>query len=897
MSFYQQNSDNKQRKFFSFDENGLPSWNESQYSIFCMLQTIIDPKLRDEIAHKISLLKLMHEIEYSEEVNDTVTNFFNDSQYEPITFESQESEDNSLSSNDTDLRSIVMSECTFNLPDLMDTIKSRLGYDENNDNSVVFFNDTYQDYNDFSLSPSIRLSDSYSKYIKNSPEECNEVNEKKVKKVQFKDSILVSRKSQSTEEMDSYSNNDLSQQNTYSTLNKKINCNEENPNILFATQQLFFNNKINFDNNSDCLKSPKDDYNFCTLFQTQADFAANIIKETNRENEDINIFASQMLVDNTKFITASQFPVPSRGDKLFKIPSLPGIGNSKKQIIPKETFALKRFCTVFESVMDRTKEGENFIKEEIKNAEQDDCNFFESDHTSERKGSPLELIKPNDNISLKKENDIERINNLNKQNDDVFINRSDLLEVNKNEFCYNTSESETINSFIEEKILIRYGDSTLPYLRNKFPLLDKAYIKENEENFPKTFIESQYIDRISLETTRLSLTVSELASLNIDNRIDAFTEFCYLLKKFKSTIKSIKTFKEQNHFDINKFDNFGMTPLHYAVLTNKLSIVKWLIEDCNHYINPHGGFDAKTPLHLAVTFKRTSIIKELCSKIGVDVYAKDIFGLTPIDICDYDDKIKSLLNSSKRKSFIKNNYFKLLPKILVDSSINIEVIKKWKQIPLRKSYEVTSLSKVTTHWITKSLPLDMVKESDLLYEALIRRVYVLHENSIKLIFESNSIDQFNIEENKYVYFKGILLDNGKYEHSNLKEGPKSKLAMRPNLFRGCCFYIHKSGVENKLYNKLQRWIILGEGELLKDKWSIEDVLENRKHVVPFYITKDDANNFHNNLSPSLPINTFIITDKPNEDWIQDLSKKNLLVKTSEFVKRSIRSFSLDYNYP
>uniref|UniRef100_A0AAF5D9C2 CUB domain-containing protein n=1 Tax=Strongyloides stercoralis TaxID=6248 RepID=A0AAF5D9C2_STRER len=886
MNFCQQNFDKSERKFFSFNQDGLPDWNESQYLIFRMIQNITDPKLRNEVTHKISLLKLLHEMEYSEEVNDAVNNFFSDSQYEPMMFESQESNENSFLTDDMDVKSIVMSECTFNLPDLMDSIKSRLGYDENNDNSIVFFNDTYQDYNELTFNSTNEFSDSYNKYLKNSPEECNKVDEKVVKKVQFRTSPLVSRKSQSSSENDnpSYCNNDLFKQDLYLATDKKNSYNEECPNILFATQQFVFNDKNKLDDNCDFLKSPKEDYNFCTLFQTQADFVSNI-KYTNKEDEDINIFATQIPLDNSKFITASQFPIPNKGDKFFKVPSLPGIKNSKKPIIPKETFALKKSCTVFESVINRTKDEDNFIKQEIKNAEEDDCNFFESDDTSGRKGSLLELTKNNKEIVIENENDLKIENN---ENSGIFINRSDLLEVNKNEFCYNTNESETVDSLIEENILIKYAISFLPYKKNEFPLIDKVYIKENEEMFPVTFIDSQYIDRISLETTRLSLTIAELASLNICNKKDNFTEFCSLLKKTRTTMNHIKIFKEQNHFDINKFDNFGMTPLHYAVLSNKLTIVKWLIEDCNHYINPHGGYDAKTPLHLAVILKRTKIIKELCSKIGIDVYAKDIFGFTPIDICDYDEKIKALLNNSKRKSFIKNNYFKLFPKILIDPSLDIKLIKKWKQVPSRKLYEVTSLSKVTTHWITKSLPLDMVKESDSLYEALIRRIYVLHENSIKLILESNSIDQFNIEEKKYIYFKGVLLANGKYEPSNLKEGPKSKLAMKPNLFRGCCFYLHKNGIETKLYNKLQRWILLGEGELLKDKRAIEDVLENRKHVVPFYISKDDTNSFYNNLSSSFFINTFIITDKPCEEWMTNLSNRNLLIKTSEFIKRSIR---------
>uniref|UniRef100_A0A0K0FZY9 ANK_REP_REGION domain-containing protein n=1 Tax=Strongyloides venezuelensis TaxID=75913 RepID=A0A0K0FZY9_STRVS len=896
-------TNNKKIKTLSLDDPDLPDWEECQNEIFNLLQNITDPEVRDMMANKISTLKFLHEMQFIEEVDEVVNNYFNNSQYEMMTLGSQESDNSDIPMEDENEKSYLMADSVnnFNLPDIMESIRTRFGYDENS----MVYNDTshnYHMFNEFTLNSMDLPSDSDNKCRGHSPDEYSPINRKPVKKVKFVDVEESSNDFQYSNENEHKGSGELFLHNSPTVTGKKDNFKEPfQSNMLFATQVQFANGgDTSYNDNDNNLKSPKDDVDYCTLFQTQAAFVTNFNKNNRDDTEDINIFATQMPIDNTKFITASQFPVPNKNSASFKIPLLPGIGTiRKKPIIPKETFATKTSLTVFESAIERTNKGTDFIRKEIKRAEEDDCNFFESDHTSSgKKSSPMDCYEMKENIEVISEEIMKqnKNDNLDIQENDIFISRSALLEVEKNGFCYDIGDVDISNQLIGEEIPMRYAKSCLVISKSKIPQTDRLYIKENEEAFPLTFCESQHIDRIPCQTERLSVTVTEMASLNINERKDHFYDFCNLIKKVKSTVKIIKTFKEQNYFDLNKFDGFGLTPLHYAVLTNKVSIVKWLIEECNHYINPHGGYDAKTPLHLAVTYKRISIIKELCTKIGIDVEAKDVFGCTPIDYCLDDEKIKNLLFNSKRKSFIKNNYFKFIPKILVDTSINFESLKKWKQMPSRELYEVFSLSKITTHWITKSLALDMIKESDALYEAIIRRIYILHENTLKIILENKSMDKFNVEENRYIYFKGILLENGKYEISNLKEGPKTKLAMKPNLFRGCFFYIDKIGVEDKLREKLKKWIVLGEGELLKDKLSVEGVLENRRDVVPFYINMNNGNSYDDKLSPSHPINTFIITDMEPEDWMEIMRKKNVLIKTSEFIKRCIRSFNIDYNY-
>uniref|UniRef100_A0A0N4ZH08 ANK_REP_REGION domain-containing protein n=1 Tax=Parastrongyloides trichosuri TaxID=131310 RepID=A0A0N4ZH08_PARTI len=868
------------KKKLTFNDPEISNWSECEASLCNLIENIKDDKLKSSIANKICLMKLICEMEYIDEMKSTINKFFMEEEFEMMDISLCSEESNNSQPNMEELEENINPELEdilqFSLPDIMESLRSRFKNEENEEATVNLNVPSFNShmFNEFSMNSIEPFSETDMKNRICSPEDFSLVNKKLKKKVKFADE-------------EKFDDIVYETKNCFESYESNVKANSfKQKNTLFATQQFFEQDEEQFDEDMYNNDTGDDEYREknvdFTLFQTQATFTSDL-KESTTDNTNINFFDTQMpiAIDNTKFLTASQFPVfPDKSNFSFKIPGLPCLKNFKKPSVSKQMYGNVYTTTVFEAALEKRDSKVKKIIEEIKKAEIDDCNFFGTDSSPKR-----------ETIDDVKYNNVEDID-LPIENENQERENSGLLK------CFKSLEVKNDESSIKitkvkrpshEKIMtIKYLVSDIDMSKDRFPESDRSYIKENEKNFPITFHESQYIDRIPTQTLRLSMTFSEIdtTNSNIECQKKNFDDFCDLLKKTRSKIQIIQTFKEKNNFDLNKFDKVGMTPLHYAVLTNKVKIVKWLIENCNHYINPHGGYDAKTPLHLAILFKRKSIVTELLSKIGIDIHAKDIYGITPYDICPDDDKIKKLFSNLKRKSFIKNNYFKCIPRIWVDHEIDIDIIKKWKKIPLRTECEVMGLSEVTTHWITKSLSMDMVKESDTLYEAIIRRVYILHERSLNLLFDHNSIDKFNTEENKYTYFNGVLLDSGKYESSHLKEGPKTKLAMKPNLFRGCFFYIDKYGVDMALGRRISKWILLGEGELIKSADEIEIILNKRKDIIPFY----------GQISSSLSNNTFIITDKNPEMWMEDYTKKNVLIKTTDFVKRCIRCFTIDYSY-
>ncbi len=93
--------------------------------------------------------------------------------------------------------------------------------------------------------------------------------------------------------------------------------------------------------------------------------------------------------------------------------------------------------------------------------------------------------------------------------------------------------------------------------------------------------------------------------------------------------------------DVNHTDNEGVSVFDVAVTYNNLTLIERLITsgfDVNHPTR-QSGF---TPLMGAVCYGRTEVIKKLL-ELGVDVHARDAYGLNAIDFARKMHK-KSILD-------------------------------------------------------------------------------------------------------------------------------------------------------------------------------------------------------------------------------------------------------------
>jgi ankyrin repeat protein len=93
-------------------------------------------------------------------------------------------------------------------------------------------------------------------------------------------------------------------------------------------------------------------------------------------------------------------------------------------------------------------------------------------------------------------------------------------------------------------------------------------------------------------------------------------------------LEIIQLLLDHSEADVNKADNFGITPLHEAVNRGSKEIVQLLL---NKGADPkranNGGL---TPMHWAVDQGRLEIIQLLLDYSEADVYKADNFGITPL---------------------------------------------------------------------------------------------------------------------------------------------------------------------------------------------------------------------------------------------------------------------------
>lgn len=119
-------------------------------------------------------------------------------------------------------------------------------------------------------------------------------------------------------------------------------------------------------------------------------------------------------------------------------------------------------------------------------------------------------------------------------------------------------------------------------------------------------------------------------------------------KEQEQEMRRIRDMVSGDPGSINRPDNNGNTPLHFAVINNYLPLMDWLKD---HGADPNSrGHYGDTPLHTAVISDRTSDARVMRSllRLGAEVNALNDYGETPLHRAAYHgltEKVRLLLEN------------------------------------------------------------------------------------------------------------------------------------------------------------------------------------------------------------------------------------------------------------
>jgi ankyrin repeat protein len=147
---------------------------------------------------------------------------------------------------------------------------------------------------------------------------------------------------------------------------------------------------------------------------------------------------------------------------------------------------------------------------------------------------------------------------------------------------------------------------------NPSPALSTQLIIYQQPIFPKLFFES---------VKKRSDTVEIQQKQTLQKRILHIASHSGCLEKIDNYIKS--------YGYTDDFDQYGMTPLHHAVIKNHVNAAKMLL-DANAGVNILTA-NGKSPLHLAAC-GRSLVMLELLLNYGADVNQLDNDGYSPLHV-------------------------------------------------------------------------------------------------------------------------------------------------------------------------------------------------------------------------------------------------------------------------
>jgi len=158
-------------------------------------------------------------------------------------------------------------------------------------------------------------------------------------------------------------------------------------------------------------------------------------------------------------------------------------------------------------------------------------------------------------------------------------------------------------------------------------------------------------------------------------------------------------------FSINEADNYGNSPLHYAILTGEFRYA-------NSLMNQGADLNLKnqlelSPLHLAALLNDKEIVNSLVNK-GAEINMKGNTGYTPLHIAsemNYIEIAKNLLENGAKKG-IKTDQ-KLSPKAIAKIQNNHDMVKL---IRGKSSYSINMSKSISANTVTH---LNSYKNQDL----------------------------------------------------------------------------------------------------------------------------------------------------------------------------------------
>uniref|UniRef100_A0AC35U389 CUB domain-containing protein n=1 Tax=Rhabditophanes sp. KR3021 TaxID=114890 RepID=A0AC35U389_9BILA len=396
------------------------------------------------------------------------------------------------------------------------------------------------------------------------------------------------------------------------------------------------------------------DYAAKNLFATQAmDFSTDS-HEHCQNNQFLATQKNNCGMTNYAFLN-TQMP-----NAQFKMPQLPGKKNNKtnKNTVPAQLFGVKS-KTIFDNSSEQSSsiltqesyqvpidvikmedvDNEMAVLELNKTPNMDmEVNSTSGGKSPPKKVTPLIIYKSSRIVAKKskvtKVNPVEYNHQPIKEDPSLCIDMSYCRNMGNGEFTFDASQqipTQTKSKIQLEKELelIQYIDPSRVF--SKFDAYDATfdYLSCNQKQYSEVLSSHGKLNFANTAIHVNELVAPRKSKGRLSNTFDNDMDELVSMIKPRKLCRLVRSFIVEKQINVNQFDKFGLTPLHYAVINDRLDIVKLLLNEFNHHPAPHGGFDAKTPLHLAIGKKKSAIAKELLARELTDVEAKDIFGMSP----------------------------------------------------------------------------------------------------------------------------------------------------------------------------------------------------------------------------------------------------------------------------
>lgn len=155
--------------------------------------------------------------------------------------------------------------------------------------------------------------------------------------------------------------------------------------------------------------------------------------------------------------------------------------------------------------------------------------------------------------------------------------------------------------------------------------------------------------------------------------------------------------------DVNAMDNNGNTPLHLAIKSKNIIIIKLLVEAAGLKINAK-NHRRITPLHLAVESKNEEVLKILLKNKNIDVNVENLWKYTPLYLAAESDNehfVKLLLEAGADVNTRENPFYVAalrtensnIIKLLLKAGANVNSIYN-SETPLHAALSIYANAKI-----------------------------------------------------------------------------------------------------------------------------------------------------------------------------------------------------------